>query len=103
MVESRRRNPNNPHIEVVFLNYRIHHGRDKFKFDYTDSKWIDVDCVVSIVSMSYNSTNEVSTLDRNDSEQVCDISNYIGFMTKPNSSLSISYYVSVVHYVFGLH
>ena len=66
--ESGRRNPNNPHIEVMLQYYRKHPGRDKFKYDHTDSQWIDIDCVISTVTMTYNSTNEVYTLDRNDSE-----------------------------------
>jgi hypothetical protein len=68
--ESRRRNPNNPHIEVMLQYYRKYPGRNKFKYDHTNSKWIDVDCIISTVTMSYNSTNEVYTLDRNDSEQL---------------------------------
>lgn len=68
--ESGRRNPNNPHIEVMLQYYRKYPGRNKFKYDHTDSKWIDVDCIISTVTMSYNSTNEVYTLDRNDSEQL---------------------------------
>jgi hypothetical protein len=68
--ESWRRNPNNPHIEVMLQYYRKYPGRNKFKYDHTDSKWIDVDCIISTVTMSYNSTNEVYTPDRNDSEQL---------------------------------
>jgi hypothetical protein len=68
--ESGRRNPNNPHIEVMLQYYRNYPGRNKLKYDHTDSKWIDVDCIISMVTMSYNSTNEVYTLDRNDSEQL---------------------------------
>ena len=44
--ESGRRNPNNPHIEVMLLYYRKHLGRNTFKYDHMDSKWIDVDCIV---------------------------------------------------------
>ena len=57
--------------------------------------------------MSYNSTNEVYTLDRNDYLravlQVCDNMNYIGFTTKYGSTSSASHYVSIAHFVFGLH
>ena len=70
MKESRRRNPKNPHIEVMLQNYRKHLGRNKYKYDHTYSKWIDVDCVISTVIMSYNSTNEVYTVDKNDSKQL---------------------------------
>ena len=67
MEESRRKYSNNPHIEVMLQYYRKHPGRNKLKYDHKDSKWIDIDCIISTVTMSYNSTNEVYTLDRNDS------------------------------------
>ena len=70
MEESGRRNPNNSHIEVMLQYYQKHLGHNNFKYDHTNSKWIDVDYVISIITMSYNSTNEVYTLDRNDSEQL---------------------------------
>ena len=65
--ESRRRDSNNPHIKVMLQYYTKHPGCSKLKYDQTDSKCIDVDCIISTVIMSYNSTNEVYTLDRNDS------------------------------------
>ena len=37
--ELRRRNPNIPHIEVTLQYYRNHLGRNKIKYDHTDSKW----------------------------------------------------------------
>ena len=64
--ENGRRNPHNPHIEVMLQYYRKHLGRDKFKYDHTDSKWIDVDCIICTITMMYNSGNEVYSLDRND-------------------------------------
>ena len=76
MEESGRRNPNNPHIEVMLQYYRKYSSRNKFKYDHTHSKWIDVDYVIYIATMSYNSTNEVYTLDRYDSKQLSK------FMTK---------------------
>jgi hypothetical protein len=51
--ESGRRNPNNPHIEVMLQYYRKYLGSNKFKYDHTDSKWIDVDCIIYTVTMSY--------------------------------------------------
>jgi len=68
--ESRMRIPDNPHIEVMLYYYRKYPGLTKFKYDHTDSKWIEVDCVISAITMSYNSINEVYTLDRNDSKQL---------------------------------
>jgi hypothetical protein len=68
--ESRMRILDNPHIEVILYYYRKHPGLTKFKYDYTDSKLIEVDCVKSAITMSYNSINEVYTLDRKDSKQL---------------------------------
>ena len=45
-----RRYPNNPHIEVMLQYYRKHLGRDKFKYDHMDRKWIYVDCNISTKS-----------------------------------------------------
>ena len=50
--------------------YSKHPWCNKYKYDHTDSKWIDVDCIIPIVSMRFNSTNEVYNLDRNDKEQL---------------------------------
>ena len=36
--KSGRRNPNNPHIEVMLQYCRKYPGRNKFKYDHTDSK-----------------------------------------------------------------
>jgi hypothetical protein len=70
MEESGKRNPHNPHIEVMLQYYRKHVGRDKFKYDHTDSQWIDVDCIICTVTMTYNPINEVYSLDRTDAEQL---------------------------------
>ena len=66
----RMRNPNYPHIEVVSQYYRKYSSPNKFKYDYINSKWIDVDCVISTVTMSYKFTHEVYTLDMSDFEQL---------------------------------
>jgi hypothetical protein len=68
--KSRRRNPKNSHIEVMFQYYRKHSDRNKFKYDHTNSKRIDIRSAISTVIMSYKSTNEVYTLDKNDLEQL---------------------------------
>ena len=70
MEENGKRNPHNPHIEVMLQYYRKHLGQDKYKYDHTDSQWIDVDCIICTVTMTYNPGNEVYSLDRNDVEQL---------------------------------
>jgi len=70
MEENGKSKPQNPHIEVLLQYYRKHGGRDKFKYDHTDSKWIDIDCIICTVTMTYNPVNEVYSLDRNDSREL---------------------------------
>ncbi|KAG0596727.1 hypothetical protein M758_UG279900 [Ceratodon purpureus] len=68
--ENGYRHPQNPHIEVMLQYYRKYVGRDKYKYDHADNKWIDVDRIISTVTMAYNPVNEVYTLDRNDANQL---------------------------------
>ena len=49
MEESGRKNPNNPHIEVMLQYYTEYHGHNKFKYDHTNCKWSDIDCIISNV------------------------------------------------------
>ena len=78
--ESMRRNPNNLHIELMWQYYRKHLGRNKFKYDHQDCKWIDVDWVISTITMSHKPKNEVYTLDRNDLEQLSKFVVYTGIL-----------------------
>jgi len=41
-----------------------------FKYDYIDSKWIDVDCIICTMNMTYNPINEGYILDQNDSKEL---------------------------------
>ena len=45
-------------------------GHNKSKYDHAHSKCIDVDYIIFIVIMSYNTTNEVYTLDKIDAEEL---------------------------------
>ena len=59
---------NPPSIEVMLLYYTKWSGHNKF--NHTHSKWIDVDCIMFTVTMSYNAINKVYTLDRIDAEEM---------------------------------
>lgn len=59
-----------PTLKLCCSIIEKHLGRDKFKYDHTDSQWIDVDCIICTVTISYNPGNEVYCLDRNDAEQL---------------------------------
>ena len=80
--------------------YRMHLGCDKFIYDHTNSKWIDVDCIISTMTMGYNATNDAYTLDRIDAEELEE------FVTKRNvqgharglCSCTNSYEVGVVFF-----
>jgi hypothetical protein len=55
----REEKSNNSHIKVILQYYRKYPGHNKLKYDHIDRKWIDIDCVISTVTLSYNFTNEV--------------------------------------------
>ena len=65
-----KRKAENPHIEVMLQYYRKYIGRDKFKYDHIDSKWIDINCIIYNVILAYNHGNEVYSLDQNDAEHL---------------------------------
>ena len=68
--ENGKRKAQNLHIEVMLQYYRKYIGRDKFKYDHTDSKWIDIDCIICTVTLAYNPGNGVYSLDQNDAEHL---------------------------------
>jgi hypothetical protein len=56
---------------MVLLNwFSKSTGNGKFKYDVSDSQWIDVDMVISTVSLSFQSSNSLYVLDNNDAKQL---------------------------------
>ena len=56
------------HIEVMLQYYQKHVGQAKFRYDHTDSKWIDVDCIFCTMTMTYNLVNKVHSLARSNAK-----------------------------------
>jgi hypothetical protein len=42
----------------------------KFKYDVSDSQWIDLDSIISTVTLSYCSVSAIYTLDQNDANSL---------------------------------
>jgi hypothetical protein len=42
----------------------------KFKYDVSDSQWIDVDSIISTVTLSYCSVSAIYILDQNDANSL---------------------------------
>ena len=55
-----------PIIQVMLNWFKSTPGRNKFKYEVTDTQWIDIDSIICIVALSFNSTSNVYTLDEND-------------------------------------
>lgn len=55
-----------PEYQVMLNWFKSAPGRNKFKYEVTDTQWIDVDSIICIVALSFNSTSNVYTLDEND-------------------------------------
>lgn len=51
----------------IYLNYYSRGpGRLKFKYDISDSNWVDVESIISSVALTYNSTTKLYSLDSED-------------------------------------
>ena len=55
-----------PTFEILLNWFKRAPGRNKFKYDVTDTQWIDLDSVISTVALSYNGRTNVYTLEEND-------------------------------------
>lgn len=55
-----------PSIEIMLNWFKRMPGRNKFKYEVTDTQWIDIDSVISTVALSFNSRSNIYTLDEND-------------------------------------
>jgi hypothetical protein len=55
-----------PTIEVLLNWFSKHAGRNKFKYDVTDSQWIDLDSIISTITLNFNVVLNVYTLNEND-------------------------------------
>lgn len=62
-------------------------GFNKLKYDHIDNKWIDINCVNSIVTMSYNATQKIYTLVKLNEEE------FEKFVTKGNVKVSSTRYM----------
>lgn len=65
---SGKQNSNTCNLQVMLQYFRKFPGHLKFKYDHTDTRWIDVDTIISTVTLEYNSTTDVYTLDSNDAD-----------------------------------
>ena len=57
-----------PSVMVLLTRYSKQSGHYKFKYDLSDWKWIDLDSVISTVSLSFNSTTKVYTVLEDDAK-----------------------------------
>ena len=55
-------------IQLMLNWFKSAPGRNKFKYDVTDTQWIDIDSVICIVALTYNPTNNLYTLQEKDRE-----------------------------------
>ena len=55
-----------PEYQVMLNWFKSAPGRNKFKYEVTDTQWIDVDSIIYIVALSFNSASNIYMLDEND-------------------------------------
>ena len=57
-------------VQVILHYYEKTTSLYKFKYNLMDSSWISLESVITNVTLSYNSENQVYTLDRGDAENL---------------------------------
>lgn len=55
-----------PTVEILLNWFKRAPGRNKFKYDATDTQWIDVDSVISTIALSFNNRTNIYSLEEND-------------------------------------
>ena len=60
-----------PSIQVMLNWFKSAPGRNKYKYDVTDTQWIDIESVICIIALSFKSNSNIYTLEEND-RQVLD-------------------------------
>jgi hypothetical protein len=60
------KSPSGPAIQVRLNWFSKALGNMKFKYDHSDCKWIDLDTIISTVTLTYNAVQKVYILDPSD-------------------------------------
>ena len=69
-------------------------GRNKYKYDVTDTQWIDIESVICIIALSFKSNSNIYTLEEND-RQVLD-----EFVSKTIWALQVIQVATVLIFIF---
>ena len=57
-----------PRYEVMMYYFTIQAGRFKFRYDHADFAWIDMDTIITSVTLSFNASTKIYTLNREDAD-----------------------------------
>ena len=63
-----KKNSNPSSLQVMLQYFSKVAGLNKFKYDHTDTNWIDVDSIITTVTLSFNSITSVYTLNHEDAD-----------------------------------
>ena len=65
---ARKKNSNPCPIEVFLQYFSKTSGLNKYKYDHSDTKWIDIECIITTVILSFNSMNSMYTVNLEDAD-----------------------------------
>ena len=57
-----------PSIQIMLNWFKSAPRRNKYKYDVTDTQWINIESMIYIIALSFNSNNNVYTLQENDGQ-----------------------------------
>ncbi len=67
-----KKSNSNPIIEVQMNWFSKAPGRHRFRYDHSDSKWVDIDTIITTVTLSYQKMGKVYTLNTEDAAALDD-------------------------------
>jgi len=61
-----RKNSNPSPIQVMLQYFSKAVGLNKFKYDHSDTKWVDIESIITTVTLSFNLVTSIYTVDPED-------------------------------------
>ena len=46
-------------------------GLNKFKYEHSDTKWVDIESIITTLTLSFNSVTSIYTVDPKDVDALC--------------------------------
>ena len=63
-----KKNTNPSPIQVLLQYFSETASLNKYKYDHSDTKWVDIECIITTITLSFNVVNSVYIVNREDAD-----------------------------------